>query len=542
MNWRGTLEALKERPYGLFLVLAAAAGGLRTQAAWFAFAVVFLIWASRPGRRYSPGGSAWPALFFCWLAAAAVFSPDPAASLSSFGRYAVLGLAFFSAAASPGGGRGWLAALYAVGGAAAAALLFQRAAGLGGGGIIGANPNYSAAFCAAAFPAALLAASGDGGRRSRALYAGLALLLAGGVAASGSRGAALAAFLAAAAGLAYCRRWRALAALTAAALAAAAFLPAVSMENLLKLRDPRAFQRPALWGAALKAASASPLLGWGPGLYGRAFELFKFPFFDGISYYGHGTLHAHSEPLNLAAEAGFPAAAFFLLAAFSSLARGGREELPYRLAALAVLLQGSVDMIFYSGAVGLLFWGSLGFSLPRGGGAWAAGRGAWAAGLALLACLALSPAAGLLGGAGRFRELSYAEAARGRNPALALALLRDYARDNPRDPFPAEAEGRARLAAGDLRGAEEAFLRALSLEPDFAAARLGLAGVYAAAGRKADACRAAGAVAARPAGPGLSDYDRGLLGYDEALAKRLKTETCGKNTTGGATAPSRKIR
>ena len=542
MTWRGALETLRERPYGAFLVLAAAAGGLRTQAAWFAFAVIFLAWASRPGRRYSSGGSVWPALFFCWLAASAVFSPDPAASLSAFGRYAVLGLAFFAAAASPDGRRGWLAAVHGVGAAAAAGMLFQHFTGIGGGGIIGSNPNYSAAFCAAAFPAALLSASEPGGRGRRLLYAGLALLLAWGIAVSGSRGAALAGFLAAAGGLAYCRRWTWLAVIAGAAVAAAALLPADSVAGALKLRDPRAFQRPALWGAALKAAAASPLLGWGPGLYGRVFELFKFPFFDGISYYGHGTLHAHSEPLNLAAEAGFPAALFFLLAAFSSLARGAREDLPYRLAALAVLLQGSVDMIFYSGAVGLLFWGSLGFSLPRGGEAWAAGRRAVPAALALLGCLALSAAAGLFGGAGRFRALSYDEAARGRNPALAVALLRDYAADNPYDPFPAEAEGRARLAAGDLRGAEGAFLRALSLEPNFAAARLGLAGVYAAAGRKADACRAAEAVPSRAPEAAISDYDKGLLAYDGALAKRLKTETCAKNATGGATAPGRKTR
>ena len=230
----------------------------------------------------------------------------------------------------------------------------------------------------------MLALSGAGEKKKRFFYSALSLLLAAGIFASVSRGAALAALLSAAAGLAFTRRWKWLAGLFAAVLAAAALLPA--WEILLKLYDPRAFARPRLWGAALEAAASSPLLGWGPGSFGKVFEAVKFPYFDGLSFYGHSTLHAHSEILNLAAEAGFPAALLFLAAAAGALLSGGREKLPVKLCALAVFLQGGTDMVFYSGAVALLFWGSLGFSagLPAAAAAGPAlGRNAVLAALCL---------------------------------------------------------------------------------------------------------------------------------------------------------------
>ncbi|MDP2865958.1 MAG: O-antigen ligase family protein, partial [Elusimicrobiota bacterium] len=300
-------EALKKSgPYApaFFLAFAVAAGGLRSPADWLLFGVVFLSWAALAPRAFSAAAPAAPLLFFSWLAAAAAFSPGPAASAGVFARYAVFGLLFFYAASSEEGRDPWLAAVLVLGAAAAALLVFQRLSGHGPTGFIGANPNYSAAFCAAAFPAALLALSGAGWKKERFFYSALALLLAAGLYASVSRGAALAAFLSAAAGLAIARRWKWLAGLLMAVLAAAALLPVSSWEVLLKFYDPRAFARPRLWGAALEAAASSPLLGWGPGSFGNVFEALKFPYFDGVSFYGHSTLHAHSEILNLAAEAG----------------------------------------------------------------------------------------------------------------------------------------------------------------------------------------------------------------------------------------------
>ncbi|MCM2267167.1 MAG: tetratricopeptide repeat protein [Elusimicrobiales bacterium] len=519
------------------LALAAAAGGLRSDAGWLFFGIAALGGFAYYGPRLA-AGQTLAALFFCWVGAAAVFSPEPEVSLAVFGRYALLGLVFFCAAAFAEGRAAWLRGVYAVAAFCAGTLVLQR---LGGGevtGLIGNNPNYSAAFCAAAFPAAFLGACPPVTGRHKLLMAGLALLFGAGVLASGSRGALLAAFLSAAAGLAVSRRWLLLGFFGAAGLGAAALLPGEAWAGLLKFSDPRAFARPRLWGAALDAAAASPLLGWGPGLYDRAFELFKFPFFDGLTYYGHATLHAHSEPLNLAAEAGFPAALLLLGAAARGLLRRG-GSLPLKLCALAALTQALADITFYSGAVALLFWGSLGFAGEAERETLALGRGARAAlAVALLALLALP----FVPGAGRRAYAAAAAAGAADNPALALALPRRAALDLPKDPFLPEAEGRLLLALKDLKGAEAAFSRALALEPEFDAASLGLAQVYLASGRGAQACPL---LARAEESPGLAPrtaYQRGLAACDRAAAAGLRKKLCGKRTAGGATAPGRKTR
>lgn len=556
------LEKLDPYAPGAFLVLAAAAGGLRSPGGWLAFGALFLIWTVLSPRDRGLADFPSPVLFFFWLAAAAVFSPEPVVSIGAFSRYAVLGSLFFYAASPGGGARGWLSAVLGLGAAAALAFVFQRFSGHAPTGLIGANPNYSAAFCAAAFSPAVLALSGTAGKKEKFYYWALALLLAAGLYASGSRGAALAAFLSAAAGLGFARRWRYLAALFAAGLAAAAFLPEAALEGFLKLADPRAFERPRLWGAALEAALSKPLLGWGPGLFGSVFEVFKFPYFDGISFYGHSTLHAHSEIMNLAAEAGFPAAVFFLLTAAAALTSGGGaaimreagngEKLPLKLCALSVLIQGSADMIFYSGAVAFLFWGSLGFSAAgtapacrelsseRPGGA--ACRWKYALAALCFAGLALGQAAALFSGRQDFVLSSYDEAKPGKNPALALALARSAALDGPRDAFRAAEEGRAHAAAGNVSGAEAAFGRALGLEPGFAGARLGLALVYAASGRAGEACAELAALEKAGAASPLNPYQRGLVAYDRAAAEKAGNNLCKKKRTGAATASPRKTR
>jgi len=540
-------EALKKSgPYApaFFLAFAVAAGGLRSPADWLLFGAVFLAWAALAPRGFSPAAPAAPLLFFAWLAAAAVFSPWPAASLGVFSRYAVFGFLFFYAVSAEEGRDPWLAAVLGLGAAAAALLVFQRLSGHGPTGFIGANPNYSAAFCAAAFPAAVLALSGAGEKKKRFIYSALALLLAAGLYAAVSRGAALAAFLSASAGLALSRRWKWLAGLLLAVLAAAALLPVSSWESLLKFYDPRAFARPRLWGAALEAAASSPLLGWGPGSFGKVFEAVKFPYFDGLSFYSHNTLHAHSELLNLAAEAGFPAALLFLASAAAALLSGGREKLPVKLCALAVLLQGGADMVFYSGAVALLFWGSLGFSaggpipaeVPPSGPAFG-----WKTALAALCLggLALGPAAGHYGGGHKFIERAYGEARSGRNSGLALALARSSALENPKDAFIAAEEGAAFAACGDIAGAAAALGRALSLEPGFAGARLDLAAVHAAGGRREEACRELALLKKVPAGDPENKYQSALLHFDVRAAEELEKALCRKKKSGTATASPR---
>lgn len=516
-------------PYvpGLLLVLAAALGGLRSGPAWLVFGALFTAWLALSGRRLRAGGREPALLFFCWLAAAGLFAADPAACVPALAGYALLGLFFFSA--EGGDARGWERALLLLGGAAALVFAGQKAAGLKVLGFIGANPNYSAIFAAAAFPAAVLAAA-DGAGRRRAAFLGLAALLAAGVFLSGSRGALAAAFLAGGAGLWLSGRRRALALYLAAAAAAAALLPHSVLEEMLKLHDPKAFARPRMWGAALQAAAASPLLGWGPGSFESVFEIFKFPYFDGIARYWHTTKHAHGELFNLAAEGGFPAA---LLFAASALFRRGRERLGLKLALLAVFAQASVDMVFYSGAVSLLFWGTLGVitapDAPAPGPRRLPG--------ALLAAAAL---------AGLSAWMVAGEARRGAPPGAypeaALAGARIAALDSPRNPLPAAAAAGLLMAAGDADGAAREYLRALELEPNFSRARLGLAEIYGRSGRRAEACAELGLAAAAAGLKGDTDYHGELALFDAARAARLEKELCGKKRTGGATAPGRKAR
>lgn len=521
----------------LLLAAAFALGGTRSAPSKAAFALLLTALAAAVPRGFSDEAPLAPLMFFGWLGAAALFSPDPAVSLPAFAGYALAGVMFYLAASGPSGRRGWLVAVELLGALSAAALLLQRLAGFPLHGLIGANPNYSAVFCAAAFAPVLLEVSAGGRLRESAPRALLALLLAAGILASGSRGAELAAFLAGAAGLAYVRRWRWLAGLFAAVVAAAALLPSPVLSDLLKLGDPRAYARPRLWGAALRAAASAPLLGLGPGRFGAAFELFKFPYFDGISYYGHSTLGAHGALFDLAAEAGFPAPLFFLAAAAPVLFRGRKEELPLRLCALAALLQGCVDMVFYSGAVLLLFWGSLGFASGGAEGPRARRALAYVSGL-LLAVLAAAALPGVTGGQARYRAAASSEDMAGGDPALAAALSGRALLDEPFDALYAEGEGRALAAAGDLRGAEKALGRALSLEPFFYGARLELASVYAEEGRGGAACALLKASPAAPVEAPENGYQRRLL-ERPADAESRKKEICGKPKTGGATARRR---
>ncbi|MDD2805334.1 MAG: O-antigen ligase family protein [Elusimicrobiales bacterium] len=520
------------------LVLAAAAGGLRTPGTWLLFGALYLAWtALRPGGLAASGQEA-ALLFFGWLGAAAVFSPEPGVSLGTLGGYGVCALVFFSAAGGEGGETGWLRALYGLAAAAAVVLLYEKFSSGLVHGLIGQNPNYSAVFCAAAFAPAALALAGAGENKDRLLYGGLAALLAAGLAASGSRGALLAGFAAAACGFGLTRRWRWLGGLLLLAALAAALLPAAVLGAALKLEDPRAFARPQLWGSALDAAAASPLLGWGPGRFAAAFELFKFPYFDGVSYYGHGTLHAHSEFLNLAAEAGFPAALLLLLAVYQAARAGWRERLPFLLAALAALLQGAVDMVFYSGAVSLLFWGSLGFAAAGAPAAGGRKLKVWLAAAALL-CL-LAPYAGRLARSPYSGELALAESRR--SPVVKLALARSAQAAAPTNALPVAEEGYARAAAGDLAGAADAFGRALSLEPRFDGALVALAGTYALAGDYASACAVlAGGPLNLEAPQARSPYNRALMDFDRQAAGKLEKE-CVKKKPGAATAASPKPR
>ncbi|HAF94568.1 MAG: hypothetical protein A2X34_00780 [Elusimicrobia bacterium GWC2_51_8] len=542
---------LKERARdcapAFFLLLAVALSGLRNARDWAVFAPAFFFWAVffRKEGFTLPGGL-WP-WFFGWLGIASVFSLEPLNSLAHFSKYLVFAF-FLSLTAQSGENprpappfgpfgksavRAWTRALFGAAFICASVIFYQRITGSGVYGIIGDNPNYSAAILAGAFAAAWVLAfsAADGAigprqasvsekeTRRKTLYGLFCAVFIAAIIAANSRGAMLASILAASAFLIVRKKRRQLL-YTAAALAlAAAVVPTDWLSFLFKAGDPRAYARVWIWGSAIEAALERPFFGFGPGLFERAFEFFKFPYFNGISYYGHGSTHAHSEILNLAAEAGLPAAALFTGAFFYSVKQKSRDafQSAMKFCAIALFVQGAFDMVFYSGAVCLLFFGSLGFSVsgPRPDAAYgnAAGRFRPAFIALLLLCvlglsarfvferdygLALRPGPGLPSADGLStdpersalalrRALAFApynkdlllenvrrQLAGSGNYAYAAAYVENAAVFCPKDPrFPYIAAEAFVYGAN----APEAYVRlkeAITLEPEFLAARFAL--------------------------------------------------------------------
>jgi O-antigen ligase len=109
-------------------------------------------------------------------------------------------------------------------------------------------------------------------------------------------------------------RRRALGALAAAAVAAAAVLlagPATVRHRITSIADmsnPSNAERIYLWRAALHMWADRPLAGWGPGIYEHAAESYKAPYASRIHYPGHEgfqtTSHCHNLYLMVAVQTG----------------------------------------------------------------------------------------------------------------------------------------------------------------------------------------------------------------------------------------------
>jgi len=589
-------ERARDYAPAFFLLLACLLSGLRSAFNWEVFTLVFFCWAvffKKEG--FTLPGGLWP-WFFGWLGITSIFSLEPLNSLSQFSKY--LFFAFFFSLTShsaitsgwaphfgpfgKSGGRAWLCALFGAALVCAFVVLYQRLSGGGVYGIIGYNPNYSAAILTGAFAAAWVFMFSESSLRLKALYGLLAAVFLAGITASNSRGALFAATLAAATYLAVNKKWRVLLYLAAAFSLAAVIVPADWLYFLFKTGDSRSYARVWIWGSALKAAFSSPFFGFGPGLFERAFELFKFPYFNGISYYGHSTIHAHSEVLNLAAESGFPAAALFLGAVFYSVKEKSRDAFSaaMKLCALSLLVQGSFDMVFYSGAVSLLFFGSLGFA--------SGGCAKEAAGGESSQARMEPEATGMPGSQSRFmsvifgivcvlgfvprivfdRDFSLAmrpgtdpaqsqmalrralffapcnkdlllEFASARllssgNYAYAAAFVENAAVFCPKDPrFPYLA-AEAFIYGGNAPSAYDRLEKTLALEPEFMAARVALARLLYSDGKlKTAAAQAAIAVttASQNRRP-YSVYDRLLVNFNLEAFESLKKDLWKKTTTG----------
>jgi len=554
----------------LFLCLAAAPGGMRSAVSWGVFSAVFLIYLAFFEKEFSLSSLGPWALFGVWLLAGTAFSVEPLNSFWYFSRYLIL-LAFFSFTRKAGEAARilWIGAVFLLAGAACMTVFWQALTGQGVSrtfevsGMIGPNVNYSTAFMAAAFAglAALFFRVKKTGAKI-ACVLGLALM-GSTIAAVNSRGAVLGAL--AAVFFMFCLKgsFRAAVYFVIAALLIVVCLPAEQFNWLLKLYDPRSLGRFGIWGSAFDAMAARPVFGWGPGLFERAFEMFKFPFHDGISYYGHSTLHAHSEPLNLAAEAGIPAMLIFVWAwARGTFGAPGKDtgSLILKVFAVSLFAQSSVDIIFYSGTPQVLFFGTMGMlaagkghpvKAPPGTRPWILIMLSVCCGAAFLSrfsfersrSCALDPSVPPASRSGCLKKaLAFAPGDAGLARAaipLSLALDGNYVRaaalavnaipGNPKDPFLYFEAASFYLAGGDSVSAKGLFRKAVALEPDFLRARLALAEIYLSLGERGAADREiAGIEAVLNREPDISRasvYDRALIflpgaEYDK-IRKRL---------------------
>jgi len=543
----------------LFLVLAAALGGLRAWEAVSVFSALFFLCLAFLDEDLSVSGLGVWGLLALWLAVGLAFSPEPLNSFWHFSRYLLFFSFFiFSSRRAPAAGRVWAGAVFLLGALASVLSVSEALLGMGPGGILGVNPNYGAAFMAAALAgsAALLAAAADKKEKLRA-GAGL-IIFAAGLLAANSRGGLLGALAAV-----FCLLWlrRALRPalyLTAGLLLIAALLPKEQFGWILKLDDPYSLERLKIWGTALDAIAASPFFGAGPGLFERAFEVFKFPFYNGISYYGHSTPHAHSELLNIAAEAGIPAACLMIWGwgrAVFAADDAGRWGPVLKVFAVSLFVQAAVDIIFYSGAIQLFFFGTLGL-LAAGGKRPVEVPGSRVRALSLLlvcwcaafvlrsgferdkscaldadkppvmrrACLktavVFAPGDAALLEAGVPLSLVVHG-----NYAYTAALAEESALKRPRDPFPLFARAEAFYKAGAIGPAKAELYRALALEPAFLRARLRLAGILAEEkyhrGAAAELSRIEAELGKNRAAPRYR-YDRDLLALPEGPYAELR--------------------
>lgn len=446
------------------LALGPVLSGFRHPAAWSAAAAALWLGAHRARFGRPPGAGLWLA-WAAWNLVSALASPEPLRSLGAAGEAASMVLVLAWASSLDAAGRRRLVAgLLSWAAPLAAAAFFASPSGYPMAGLLAPYYNYTAGFAAAAAAAgaATLLEAGPGRRRvlaAVAVLSGAAVLIG-----SGSRGGALAAFAGVVLAFRRAGRPRLVVAAGVAALAALALAPGDALRGLLKLDRPGANQRPGIWAAAAAVANDRPLLGTGPGRFEAGFQRRLVPAPEGLSIarYGLSTAYAHSEPLQAAAETGWPGLVLLLAAWWASagaaLRRKGEPEREAALAAAAAItVQALFDNLFALPWLRLVYAALLGACAPSRAKAeplpelW---RPALVAGLVLAAW-------GRWPGRLAERWLERADAA----GTLEAAQLLDRASRL----FPADArilESRARVA---LR----------SVPPDYAKARESVEGAYA---------------------------------------------------------------
>jgi putative inorganic carbon (HCO3(-)) transporter len=141
------------------------------------------------------------------------------------------------------------------------------------------------------------------------------------------------------------------------------------LNSFFSFLDGSSIDRNRIWEAAWKMFLARPLLGLGLGTF-----MFNFPFFISAGY-KYTTPYAHNCYLQMAAETGvfgllsfMTLVAVFLTFGIDALNTSRRDFSWYILlaslaAAIGYLVQMTVDTIFYSLDLGILFWLVLGIGI-----------------------------------------------------------------------------------------------------------------------------------------------------------------------------------
>lgn len=144
-------------------------------------------------------------------------------------------------------------------------------------------------------------------------------------------------------GLRYGRKGMGWAILLAAA--AILLLPSSLLQRALKTEDPFSRHRPLLWQASVQVALEKPWGGVGLGEFKNAYLRHNFAVPTQMARYGRYSTHAHSEPLQSAAELGWPCA-LLLWGILLKRWWGIRSHPPSFAAATSLLVQSAIDGIF----------------------------------------------------------------------------------------------------------------------------------------------------------------------------------------------------
>jgi hypothetical protein len=252
-----------------------------------------------------------------WAVLTGLIRPVPRADAFAVIAIGVVALGFALLAALPRVAPWARAAVLTVGAGAGIGLLVERL--LGSGRVEGpfGSPNLSATV---ALLGLALAPARPWGRGATAVAAALC---AGGVVASGSRGALVGALAVAMTWL-LSTRWRSRWSLAALLLVLAA--GAGLTLRLLRDHDPLRYDRVRIWGVALRVCAAEIPWGAGPAGYEDAAVAHNFPREDAFARFGRVPALAESDALQLAATLGLPGLCLALALLTRTLARLGRAR------------------------------------------------------------------------------------------------------------------------------------------------------------------------------------------------------------------------